>query len=253
MDVSSKVIPHTVLRRSLISAVRSSSRRRLARGSLVIPCTHKKLNVKLHRTSPKPEIHTSITADKDEAALARKKSTETYTGGAAEEVRVYKYVCLQARTISSNPGRMEEACEYGLTRGTRFVARRTPSRGRRGRRADVDWFRGVFFQWLVAFRDFCFRCFVFSNAHGLLQVRVVPCLMYLSTSTGVRTGCQHLICPSVCLCLSVYVLQSSSILFARAVRGWFIQRSMEAGGYGLTRGTCVVARLPEMVAVAGLL
>ena len=40
--------------------------------SLLIPCADGKLNVKHHRTTPKPEIHTSITAEKDEAALARK-------------------------------------------------------------------------------------------------------------------------------------------------------------------------------------
>ena len=40
--------------------------------SLVIPCAHEKLNVKHHRTTPKPAIHTGITAEKDEAALARK-------------------------------------------------------------------------------------------------------------------------------------------------------------------------------------
>ena len=40
--------------------------------SLVIPCAHGKLNVKHHRTTPKPEIDTSITVEKDEAALARK-------------------------------------------------------------------------------------------------------------------------------------------------------------------------------------
>ena len=40
--------------------------------SLVIPCAHGKLNVKHHRTTSKPAIHTSITAEKDDAALARK-------------------------------------------------------------------------------------------------------------------------------------------------------------------------------------
>ena len=40
--------------------------------SFVTPCAHGKLNVKHHRTTPKPAIHTSITAEKDEAALARK-------------------------------------------------------------------------------------------------------------------------------------------------------------------------------------
>ena len=120
-------MPHTARRRSLISAVRSSSRRRLAQqhtSSLVISCAHEKLDVKHYQTIPRPEIHTSITAEKDEAALARQYSTKTYTGGAAAEVRVYTHVCIQARSISTNPGSMEEACEYGLTRGTCFVARR---------------------------------------------------------------------------------------------------------------------------------
>ena len=40
--------------------------------SLLIPCAHGKLNVKHHRATPKPEIHTSSTVEKDEAALARK-------------------------------------------------------------------------------------------------------------------------------------------------------------------------------------
>ena len=40
--------------------------------SLLIPCVDGKLNIKHHRTTPKPEIHTSITAEKDEAALTRK-------------------------------------------------------------------------------------------------------------------------------------------------------------------------------------
>ena len=34
------------------------------------------------------------------------------------------YACIQARLISTNPESMEEACEYGLPRGTCFVARR---------------------------------------------------------------------------------------------------------------------------------
>ena len=40
--------------------------------SLAIPCAHGKLNVKHYRTNPKPEIHTSITVEKDEAALGIK-------------------------------------------------------------------------------------------------------------------------------------------------------------------------------------
>ena len=57
-----------------------------------------------------------------------------------------------------------------------------------------------------------------------------PCLIYLSTSTGVRTGCHYLIslsvCPSVCLsvCVAFVVL-----LIARAVRGRFPQKIYESG------------------------
>ena len=40
--------------------------------SLVISCAHGKLNIKHHRTTPKPKIYTTITAEKNEAALARK-------------------------------------------------------------------------------------------------------------------------------------------------------------------------------------
>ena len=39
--------------------------------SLLIQCAHGKLNVKHHRTTPKPATHPSTTAEKDEAALAR--------------------------------------------------------------------------------------------------------------------------------------------------------------------------------------
>ena len=48
--------------------------------SLLIPCAYGKLNVKHHRTPPKPEIN--ITVEK-EAALVRKQSTKTYTSGTA--------------------------------------------------------------------------------------------------------------------------------------------------------------------------
>ena len=53
------------------------------------------------------------------------REAKTYTGGAAAAaVRVYTYACMQARPISTNPGSMEEECEYGLTSGTCFTARR---------------------------------------------------------------------------------------------------------------------------------
>ena len=76
LHVILKVMPHTAHRRSLLSAARrSSSRRHLARSSTVHvessdTMRSRKLNVKHHRTAPKPEIH--ITVEKAEAALARK-------------------------------------------------------------------------------------------------------------------------------------------------------------------------------------
>ena len=50
---------------------------------------------------------------------------QKYTGGAAAAaVRIYTYVRIKARPISSNPGSIEEECKYGLTSGTCFTAHR---------------------------------------------------------------------------------------------------------------------------------
>ena len=50
--------------------------------------------------------------------------------------------------------------------------------------------------------DFVFYfCFIyFERTRPTARTRQ-PCLMYLSTSTGVRAGCHYLICLSVCLSL----------------------------------------------------
>ena len=69
------------------------------------------------------------------------------------------------RPISTNPGSME-AGEYGLTRGTCFVARRLDV---------VAVTRLLWISWCVLgaafFFRFCFFDFFFSSkAHGLLQV-----------------------------------------------------------------------------------
>ena len=70
--------------------------------------------------------------------------------------------------------------------------------------------------------------------------------------TGVRTRCHYLL-VRLCVCQCV-TLNSSFLLIARAVRGRFPQtRDMEAGEYGLTRGTCFLACRLELDAVAGLL
>ena len=78
------------------------------------------------------------------------------------------------------------------------------------------------------------------------------CLVYLSTSTGVRTGCQYLIDLSVCLCVCVtFVVFTDCESCTRPIST--IMEFMEAGEYGLTRGICCVACRLEVFAVATLL
>ena len=98
--------------------------------------------------------------------------------------------------ISTNPGSMETG-EYGLTCRTCFVARRLKVVAVAGLLwiswcvlSGADFF--VFF-----FPDF----FSFERTRPAASIRP-PCLIYLYTSTGVRTDCHYLICLS---CLSVYM------------------------------------------------
>ena len=83
-----------------------------------------------------------------------------------------------------------------------------------------------------------------------------------SSYWGARTGCHYLISPFVCLsvCLSVCVCVCVCETFVVFTDCESCTRpistkpgSMEAGEYGLTRGTCFIASRPEVVAVAGLL
>ena len=71
--------------------------------------------------------------------------------------------------------------------------------------------------------------------------------MYLSTSTGVRTGCHYLISLYVSVC-------NARFYWLRALyeADFHNPGSMLAREYGLTRGTRFVARCLEVVAVAGL-
>ena len=112
-----------------------------------------------------------------------------------------------------------ETGEYGLTRGTCFVA----SRPKVLAVAGLLWI-----SWCVlgaaGFRFF-FRSFFFERTRHSASMRP-PCLIYLSTSTDCESG----------------------------TRPIFIKPgSMEAGKNVLTRGTCFVTCRYEGVADAGLL
>ena len=67
--------------------------------SLVIPCAHGKLNVKHHRKTPRPEIHTSMTAEKDEAALARKlyRAPKRTQAAQLQQQCEYVHTCVYKR------------------------------------------------------------------------------------------------------------------------------------------------------------
>ena len=73
-------MPHTAHRRSLSAVCCKKQQQKKTRcaqqctSSLLIPCAHVALNVKHHRTTPKPEIH--ITVEKAVAVLARKYNTK---------------------------------------------------------------------------------------------------------------------------------------------------------------------------------
>ena len=68
--------------------------------------------------------------------------------------------------------------------------------------------------------------------------------------SGVRTGCHYLINLSVCVCVTSVVFTGCESCTRPISTN---PGSMEAGEYGLTRGTCFVARRLEVVAVAGLM
>ena len=71
-----------------------------------------------------------------------------------------------------------------------------------------------------------------------------------SLHTGVRAKCHYLISLSVCVCVTFVVFTDcESCTRPISTDPGF----MKAGEYGLTRGTCFVARRLEVVGAAGLL
>ena len=102
---------------------------------------------------------------------------------------------------------MEEECKYGLTSGTCFTARRL----------EVVAVAGLLWIYFVFF----FRYFYFERTRRTASTKQ-PCLMYLSTSTGVRTGCHRFVCLSVRLSACVFVT-FVVLMIARVVQGRFPQ------------------------------
>ena len=134
------------------------------------------------------------------------------------------------------------------------VFRCASSRGGRGRWAGVHFV--ACFGWGGFFRVF-FLIFFFLEGTRLAVSMIPPCLIYLFTSTGVRTGCHYFISLSVRLFVSVLGSVCATFVvftdFESCTKPISTNPgSMEAGEYGLTRGTCFVARHLEVAAVAGL-
>ena len=130
---------------------------------------------------------------------------------------------------------MEEECEYGLPSGTCFTVRRLEV-------VAVAGLLRIYF--VVCLFSVCwdfvcfFRSLYFERTRPTTSTRQ-PCLMYLSTSTGVRTGCHYLICLSVCMSVCVcvtFVVFTECESCTRPIST--NPGSMEAREYGLTRGTC---------------
>ena len=99
------------------------------------------------------------------------------------------------------------------------------------------------FKKICILRRVCFGCgeisldffsFFFFERTRPAAVMMAPCLNYLSTSTGVRTACHYLISLSVCVCVTFVVFTDCESCTRRISTN---PGSMEAGEYGLTRGT----------------
>ena len=98
---------------------------------------------------------------------------------------------------------------------------------------------GGFFSRVFLFDFF----FAFQRTQPAASMRQ-PCLIYLSTSTGVRTGCHYLICLSVCVSVWVtFVVFTDCESCTRPISTNL--GSTGAGQYGLTRDVfpCMPSRV----------
>ena len=95
--------------------------------------------------------------------------------------------------------------------------------------------------------------FIMRQGRGSEATEAVFCLSAKKPlHTGVRTGYHYLISLSVCVSVCVtFVVFTDCQSCTRSIST--NPGSMEAGEYRVTRGTCLVARRLELVAVAVLL
>ena len=100
--------------------------------------------------------------------------------------------------ISTNPGSME-ASKYGLERRTCSVTHHLEVVAVAG----LLWISRCV--WGAAGFRFFRVFFIFERTRPAASMRT-PCLIYLSTSTGVRTGLHSLVGLSVCLCIVTFVV-----------------------------------------------
>ena len=144
-------------------------------------------------------------------------------------------------------GRFPQTRVYGSGRvwaNVWDVLFRAPSRSGHGRWADVGFVVGHIF-----FLCFLFDFFFVERIRPAASMRP-SCLIDLSTSTGVRTGCHCLFRLSACVCVSSVVFTDCESCTTPISTN---PVCLEAGEYGLTCGTWCFARRLEVAAVAGLM
>ena len=177
LHVILKVMPHIAHRGSLLKEAEAADSEDAPRAAVHVESSDtmrsRKAQCQAPLDNPEPEIHTRC-----HSSRSRERSC---AGQKIEHQNVYKpprsstslYVFIQARPISTIPESMEEACEYGLTHGTCFVARRL----------EVVAVTGLLWvSWCVLDGADFFVFFFFERTRPAASTWL-PCLIYLSNSS----------------------------------------------------------------------
>ena len=200
-------MPHTARRRSLLSAVRNtSSRRRLARGSTRRVLRYHALTERsMSSTTGQPRNRRYIRVSQQRKTKLRWPENSTrYRAPKRTQAAQQQQQCEYIHTCVYKRGRFPQ---------TRDLWRKSASMGYRVSRVSLHavsrWSRSPgccgYISWCVflvsgGISFFFFRFLYFERTRPTASTRQ-PCLMYLSTSTRVRTGCHYLIILSMCVCV----------------------------------------------------